>query len=42
VLDLFDAIASPDKRLHVQPGAHAAVPAEEFQHSVDFLVKHLA
>jgi dienelactone hydrolase len=42
VLDLFDAIASPDKRLHVQPGAHAAVPPEEFQHSVDFLVKHLA
>jgi len=42
VLDLFDAIASPDKRLHVQPGLHAAVPPEEFQHSVDFLVKHLA
>ena len=41
VLDLFDVIASPDKRLHVQPGAHAAVPPEEFQHSVDFLVKHL-
>jgi dienelactone hydrolase len=42
VLDLFDAIASADKRLHVQRGAHAAVPPEEFQHSVDFLVKHLA
>ena len=41
VLDLFDAIASPDKRLHVQPGAHAAVPAEEFEHSVTFLAKHL-
>ena len=42
VLDLFDAIASTDKRLHVQRGVHAAVPPEEFQHSVDFLVKHLA
>jgi dienelactone hydrolase len=42
VLDLFDAIGSSDKRLHVQPGAHAAVPPEELEHSVAFLVKHLA
>jgi dienelactone hydrolase len=41
VFDLFDAIASPDKRMHVQPGKHAAVPAEEFEQSVEFLVKHL-
>jgi hypothetical protein len=41
VLDLFDAIGSSDKRLHVNPGSHAAVPPEEFEHSVTFLVKHL-
>jgi hypothetical protein len=41
VLELFEAIGSTDKRLHAQPGAHASVPAEEFTHSVDFLVKHL-
>jgi dienelactone hydrolase len=41
VLDLFDAIGSSDKRLHVQPGAHAAVPPEEFEHSVQFLKRHL-
>jgi dienelactone hydrolase len=42
VIALFDAIGSSDKRLHVQPGAHAAVPPEEFEHSVQFLVRHLA
>ncbi len=39
---LFDALASADKRLHAHPGAHAAVPAEEFRASEEFLARHLA
>lgn len=42
VLDLFDALASIDKRLHVHPGEHSAVPLEEFEFSVAFLTRHLA
>jgi dienelactone hydrolase len=42
VLDLFDALASVDKRLHVHPGEHAAVPVEEMEFSVAFLARHLA
>jgi dienelactone hydrolase len=42
VLDLFDAIGSLDKRLHVHPGDHAAVPVEELEFSVTFLARHLA
>jgi dienelactone hydrolase len=42
VLELFDAIASPDKRLHANPGLHQDVPAEEFRASEDFLAQHLA
>jgi len=41
VLDLFDALASLDKRLHVHPGEHAAVPVEELEYSVAFLARHL-
>ena len=42
VLDLFDALASVDKRLHVHPGEHASVPVEEMEFSVAFLARHLA
>ncbi|MGI9022186.1 MAG: dienelactone hydrolase family protein [Acidimicrobiales bacterium] len=42
VLDLFDALASVDKRLHVHPGEHAAVPVEELDFSLTFLARHLA
>ncbi|MFN2607188.1 MAG: dienelactone hydrolase family protein [Acidimicrobiales bacterium] len=42
VLDLFDALASMDKRLHVHPGEHAAVPVEEMEFTVAFLTRHLA
>ena len=38
---LFDAIATGDKRLHANPGAHAAVPADEFAHTQEFLARHL-
>ncbi|MGH9197750.1 MAG: alpha/beta hydrolase [Acidimicrobiia bacterium] len=40
-LALFDAIASKNKRMHVNPGAHSAVPAEEIQASEDFFEKYL-
>lgn len=40
-LALFDAIASKDKRLHVNPGAHQAVTVEEFDHSEAFFARHL-
>jgi alpha-beta hydrolase superfamily lysophospholipase len=41
-LDLFDALGSIDKRLHVQTGDHTAVPAEELEFSVGFLARHLS
>lgn len=40
-LDLFLAIGSSDKRLHAHPGAHQAVPPEEFDQSELFLAQHL-
>jgi fermentation-respiration switch protein FrsA (DUF1100 family) len=40
-LALFDALATPDKRLHANPGAHSAVPAEEFLTTARFLADHL-
>ncbi|MBW2279702.1 MAG: dienelactone hydrolase family protein [Deltaproteobacteria bacterium] len=39
---LFDRIASPDKRLHANPGKHVDVPFEEFDASEAFLQRHLA
>ena len=36
-VDLFDQFGSNNKRLHVQPGAHASVPAEELDASEAFL-----
>lgn len=40
-LELFGALATHDKRLHANPGAHSAVPAEEFLTTVRFLADHL-
>lgn len=40
-LELFDALASTDKRLHANPGLHAEVPAEEIAFAFDFLSKQL-
>jgi dienelactone hydrolase len=39
---LFRTLASDDKRLHANPGAHSAVPPEEMDASEAFLAKHLA
>jgi fermentation-respiration switch protein FrsA (DUF1100 family) len=41
-LEMFDAFASVDKRLHAHPGDHAAVPVEEIAFSARFLARHLA
>ena len=38
---LFDAIAARDKRLHANPGAHAAVPGEEIRNTEAFLARYL-
>ena len=38
---LFDAIAAEDKRLHANPGAHSAVPREEFLFTQQFLTERL-
>ena len=40
-LALFDALATPDKRIHAHPGAHASVPLEDIDHSLHFLVERL-
>jgi dienelactone hydrolase len=40
-VDLFLAIGSKDKRLHANPGAHSAVPAEEMDASEAFFKKYL-
>jgi dienelactone hydrolase len=41
-LALFRAIGSADKRLHANPGAHAAVPAEEIEASEQLFARHLS
>jgi dienelactone hydrolase len=41
VFELFGAIGSTDKRLHVSPGLHQDVPAEEFVASEQFLARRL-
>jgi pimeloyl-ACP methyl ester carboxylesterase len=38
---LFDRIGSTDKRLHANPGAHAAVPPEELEAAEAFLASRL-
>ena len=40
-LELFDAFASEDKRLHANPGRHPQLPAEEVDFAFDFLLTHL-
>lgn len=40
-LALFEQLASSDKRLHAHPGAHAAVPPEEFRATQQFLAERL-
>lgn len=42
VLAVFHALGTRDKRLHVQPGRHSAVPMEEIDASEAFLAAHLA
>jgi len=39
---LFDALGTSDKRLHLNLGAHSAVPVDEFEATQAFLAKHLA
>ncbi len=41
-LDLYDRLASEDKRLVAHPGRHVQVPKAELEESVDFLVARLA
>ncbi|MEU1882968.1 alpha/beta hydrolase [Streptosporangium sp. NPDC020072] len=40
-LALFDALASPQKTLHVNPGAHGDVPSFEVDSALRFLTRHL-
>ena len=40
-LDLFDAIASKDKRIHANPGLHPEVPGFEMRFAFEFLLNHL-
>ena len=40
-LALFDAIGTPDKRLHANPGAHGSVPVDEFAATARFLGERL-
>jgi dienelactone hydrolase len=39
--ELFERLGSSDKRLHAHPGAHSAVPPEEFAHTEAFFARHL-
>ena len=41
-IGLFDALGSPDKRMHVYPGRHGAVPLEAFRSSEAFLAERLS
>jgi len=40
-LDVFDAFASEDKRLHANPGLHPEVPVEEIDFTFDFMLAHI-
>jgi hypothetical protein len=39
--ELFDALGTTDKRLHLNLGRHSAVPVDEFEFTEAFLAKHL-
>ncbi|WP_432106731.1 dienelactone hydrolase family protein [Streptomyces sp. AA1529] len=41
-LALFDALGSAEKTLHVNPGAHADLPAFELDSTLRFFARHLA
>lgn len=41
-LRLFDAIGTPDKRLHVHPGGHVGLPREAYEASEAFIATRLA
>lgn len=41
-LQLFDALACTDKRLHANPGLHPEIPAEEIDFSFSFLSARMA
>ncbi|WP_413797901.1 dienelactone hydrolase family protein [Streptomyces iranensis] len=41
-LALFDALASAEKTLHANPGAHAEIPAFELDSALRFFARHLA
>ncbi|HEX2849105.1 MAG TPA: alpha/beta hydrolase [Acidimicrobiales bacterium] len=40
-MDLFDAIGSPDKTMHVNPGGHVQTPLFERDAAEEFFVRHL-
>jgi dienelactone hydrolase len=40
-LALFDALASPEKTLHANPGKHGEIPAFEIDSAVRFFARHL-
>jgi len=40
-LELFDAIASDDKRLHANPGLHSEMPPEELLFAFEFMKSHI-
>ena len=40
-LELFDALASSDKRIHANPGLHPEVPGEEMRFAFEFMLRHL-
>ncbi len=40
-LDVFDAFASKDKRLHANPGLHPEVPEEEINFTFEFMLAHI-
>ena len=39
-LELFDALASSDKRIHANPGLHPEVPGEEMRFAFEFMLEH--
>ena len=40
-LDLFDAIGSKEKTLHINPGGHVEIPEFELQTHEAFFLRHL-
>ncbi|MFE9699594.1 dienelactone hydrolase family protein [Streptomyces sp. NPDC006270] len=40
-LALFDALASPEKTLHANPGKHGEIPAFELESTLRFFARHL-